>query len=327
MKIIYRYRKLCALGHLALLALSSDATAATPDLASNGPVVAGFGNFIKKISKLADAAITQPDFVWWYNALFFVGACCLCIVVLGKYAFKKLLYADVLATVFMILIVQVLITNFASIMDASWSAAEGIASSLQMGMIGTRDAFFAPQMITNLFKNMTFSLSLIVNPLSAVMAAAGMVILSVITLLLSVLSYISIIWGFWGFTLSKLIGLTCIPTLLFERFSFIFDGWLKFYLGFLIYYIIARLNVVLVACSLAIYYGLGIPFGINQATPIEMPLMTSFFDGLGVFTFTIVGLLALFSTGRFAGTIIAGAGGGGMGPAIMGAARAAAKIL
>ena len=327
MKFLIRGRGFQWAQLLVLLAHSGGAMAETPDVSANGPVVQGFGNFIRKIGSLTNAAISQPDFVWWYNALFFLGAGAMIVYTLTKYAMKKVMYADVATVVFMILIVQVLITNFVSIMDASWSAAEGIASSLQMGMIGTRDAFFAPQFITNLFKSMTFSMTAIIHPITAINAAASMVILSVITLLLSCLSYVSIIWGFWGFTIAKLIGLTCIPTLLFERFSFVFDGWMKFYLGFLIYYIIARLNVVLVACSLAIYYNVGIPFGVSQSAPIELPLMASFFDGLGVFTFTIVGLLALFSTGRFAGTIVAGAGGGGLGPAVLGAARAAAKLI
>lgn len=309
-----------------LLTVTGSALAGTPDPAANGPVVQGFSSFISRVGALTNSAITQPDYVYWVNLLFLVGCGSLIILTLAKYAINKVTYADVAVNVFLILMVQVMMAGYSPATDAAWSAAEGIASSLQMGLIGTRDAFFAPQFITNLFKSMTFSMKTILNPITAISTAANMVILSVISLLLSCLSYVSIIWGFWGFTIAKLIGLTFIPTLLDQRLSFLFDGWLKFFIGFLVYYIIARLNVVLVACSLALYYNVGIPFSVNQRAPIELPFMASIFDGLGVFTFVIVGVLALFSTGRFAGTIVAGAGSGGMGQAMLGAARAAAKI-
>ena len=145
-------------------------------------------------------------------------------------------------------------------------------------------------------------------------------------LLLSVFAYVSVIWGFWGFTLAKLVGLIFIPTLLYERLSWLFDGWLRFFIGFLVYYIIARLNVVLVACSIALYFGIGIPFTATPGAPIELPFMASIFDALGVFVYMFVGLLSLFSTGKFAATIVSGAAGGGMGQAAQGAAQAVAKL-
>jgi len=152
-----------------------------------------------------------------------------------------------------------------------------------------------------------------------------MVALSVCLALLSALAYVSVIWGFWGFTLAKLIGLTFFPTLLTQRFNWLFDGWLRFYAGFLMYYIIARLNVVLVAISLAVYFN--VQLTPNPGPPVELPMMSSLFDAIGIFTFMFVGLLSLFSTGKFAATIIAGAGGGGMGSAVLGASRTAARLV
>lgn len=299
---------------------------AGPDVSQPGAAVAGFDKFIGRITSLSNAAINQPDFTMFVKMMFFFFVLLMIIWTMWRYSMKAVNNIDILTNVILILMVQVLMTTYVTLIDATWSATEGIAGSLQMGMIGTRDAFFAPAFITNVLSNMYFPPSTWLNPVVVMVTALNMTILSVLLVLLSVLSYVAVLWGFWGYTLAKLTGMLFLPFLLYERLSFLFDGWLRFYFGFLIYYIMARLNVVMVACSLAIFLGVSIPFGLTPGVPVELPMMASLFDAIGVTTFVFVGLLSLFSTGKFAATIVSGAGGGGMGSAVMGAARAAAKM-
>lgn len=309
-----------------LFSIHKISVAAPPDPSTTGPVVQGFSEFIRKVNTLSNSAIDEENFQGFVTMLFMFFVILMIMWNMFLYVNKRIGFADVFEKIILILMVQVLMSTFAIWTGALWATAEGVASSLQNGMIGTTDSFFAPTFISNILRNMTFPPMTILNPLAVFVTGLNMILLSVAMLLLSMISYVSIIWGFWGFTLAKLVGLVFIPTLLYERLSWLFDGWLRFFMGFLIYYIIARLNVVMVACSLAIYFGVGIPFSISAGTPVELPMMASIFDAIGVFTFMFVGILSLFSTGKFAATIVSGAAGGGMGSAAAGAARTVAKL-
>ncbi|WP_395398718.1 hypothetical protein [Pseudoduganella sp. UC29_106] len=245
---------------------------------------------------------------------------------LAKYAMGGANVLDIHTAVLLVLMVQVMRASYDPLTDALWEYAEQMASGLQQGMIGTKDAFFAPKFIGNVVRAMSFSVLDILNPVKATIQALTVWTLSLAMLLLSVISYVSIMWGFWGFTLAKLIGLMFVPTLLLKPISFMFDGWLRFFLGWIVYYVIARINVVMVACAIALYLGIGIPFTAGAQQTIELPQFSSIFEMMGLITFMFIGILALFSSGKFAASIVAGAGGGGMGSSILAASRAAAKI-
>lgn len=317
------------LGFFLYLFQYTYAVAAGPNPSETGPVLAGFERFIAKVSHLIDGGIADPDFVYFTGLLFNFFVILTITWTMFKFAFRGLNVEDILTQVLLILMVNVLMSTFTTWTNACWGIAEGVAGSLQNGMLGTKDSFFAPQYIANILSSITFGdfSAMIFNPVKAFVVGFNIIILTVAMVLLSALSFIAVMWGFWGFSLAKLIGLMFIPFLLYERLSFLFDGWLRFFFGFIIYYIIARLNVVMVACSLALYFNLPVPMQLGPLQPIEMPMMSSMFESLGVIVFLIVGLLSLFSTGKFAATIISGAGGGGMGSAASSAARMAAKVM
>lgn len=325
MKIFHRLSQRLLMGLLALLTFRvMPAYAADPSVP--GPAIAGFGTFIQRVSTLSNAAVNEPDFAFFVSLMFTFFVILLIVWTLFRYMFRAISMVEIVTNVVLIIMVQVLITTYTVWVDAAWSTTEGIAGSLQNGMIGSKDAFFAPQFISNILSNTTFATIDLINPIKVLTTGWNMIMLSVALVLLSVMSYVSVIWGFWGFTLAKITGMIFLPFLLYERMSFLFDGWFRFFIGFLVYYIVARLNVVLVACSLAIYFGVGIPFTQTLPQPVQLPFMSSLFDALGVFTFLFVGLLSLFSTGKFAATIVSGAGGGGLGSAVSGAARTVAKM-
>lgn len=320
-----------ALGFALFLLLfqSTIAFAATPDPSATGPVLQGFERMVARFGRLIDGGMADPDYVFFCGMLFNFFVTLTIVWTMFRFMFRGLGVEDILSQVLLILMVNVLMSTFSQWTNACWGIAEGVASSLQNGMIGTKDSFFAPQYISNMLSSITFGdlSSFVFNPVKAFVVGFNIILITIAMVLLSALSFISVMWGFWGFNLAKLIGLMFVPFLLYERLSWLFDGWLRFFFGFIIYYIIARLNVVLVACSLALYFGLPVPMSIGPLPPIEMPMMASMFESLGVIVFLIVGLLSLFSTGKFAATIVAGAGGGGMGSAASSAARMAAKVM
>ena len=305
-------------------ALADDPAPNTPSN-EQGVVAGGFNRFINKVEALTSRAITEQDFVEFVDMMFLAFSVYLIVTTMYNYSLKAASLADIFSMILLISMTKMLMVNFDSLVSACWGVAVGVANSLQRGMVGNDDLFFGPRFIGSIMESVMFSGGSWTQPFRAVKAAMIVFMASGMMILLSMLSYISAIWAFWGFSLSKLIGLLFVPTLLFEKLHFLFDGWLRFMFGFVVYYIIARLNLVMVACSLALYLGVGLP-PTPQSSPIEFPDVESFFEVYGLLTFTFVGILALFSTGKFAGTIVAGAGGGGMGSAILGATRAIGKI-
>jgi len=124
------------------------------------------------------------------------------------------------------------------------------------------------------------------------------------------LAVLTVTWAIWGYSLAKMIGWMFIPMLMFQRLEWLFSGWLRLFFGFLLYNVIARVNLVLVALILKNLLG-ATSISPTQDMPFQMA-MTSIYDVAGVLVFLVVAVLALISTGKFASTI-AGSGGGGGG--------------
>ncbi len=298
------------------------------DAPNNSPsdISAGFNTFIKTINSLSSKAIAQPDFVGFTDALFIGLATFLLIFRMYKFSLNGSSWTEVFSDIVLVLIVRTLMLNFDESTTAIWQIATGVSGALQKGMVGNDDLFFAPQFLADIMSNVTYSGTTWTSPFNAMRGALIVWLISGLMFLLSCLSYISSIFGFWGYTLAKLIGLLTVPTLLFQRVSFIFDGWLRFIFGWVVYYIIARLNLVLVACAVAIFFGASIPPNAGSVAALELNGIQSIFEVLGLMTFVMVGILALFSTSKFAATIVAGAGAGGMGSAVLGVSRMVGKL-
>lgn len=291
---------------------------AAPALTSFAGIKAGWAAFLANIGTLTSAGLASlvasgiPDILWSFFALI------LFVWTVTRWVFNDATFFDGLHMVVLLLMTRVLMASFDLLTSAIWDAGVGIGDAIQLGMVGTTDLFFGPSFITKVVNNIVWP-PFGVNLAADILLALSIVTLGVVSVILSALAFIAAVWGFWGYTLAKLIGLIFIPTLLYERLSFLFDGWLRFFFGFVFYLIIARLNLVLVASSFAIY--LGLPLTTTAPPPIVLPTITGLTDLLGLFVFFLIGILALFSTARFASTLMSGAGGGGIGGAIHGAAR------
>ena len=94
------------------------------------------------------------------------------------------------------------------------------------------------------------------------------------------------------------------PFLLYERLSWLFDGWLRFFFAFIVYAIISRLNLALVAMAFASYFQVTPSLGTQPV--VTVPPITALSDVFGLLVFALVGVLALLSTGSFVSTIVGG---------------------
>jgi len=218
------------------------------------------------------------------------------------YSLRGIDFPDLFKVVFLIAITHVLMVQFDTMTTALWEWSESLSTAIQVGAIGVNDEFFAPRFIWNLITSFSWSDMgyLLLHPVNVVLLIG----VSLTSYLLSALSFIVLIWGLWGYSLAKMIGLIFIPTILFEQLSWLFDGWLRFFFGFLIYNILAKAALMLVVIAMAAYAGLSpsaIPTGVaHQFTE------HSFMEILSLFVFFLLSIYGLFCTGKFVSTIVGG---------------------
>jgi hypothetical protein len=257
--------------------------------------------FIKKI--VTHSVITDFSLTLW--KFFTVMMICW---QLYLYVFKGAELIDFFNAIFLISIVHVLMVQFDLLTSALWSWSEGISSGIQISAIGVSDDFYAPRYIWNLITSFNWSAK---NILLYPEQVAACVMLGIAGVILSVCSFFATVWAMWGYSLAKIIGLLFIPTLLFEPLSWLFDGWLRFFFGFLLFNIVAKATLMLVLIALAAFFhdSLG---SVPQHMGYQYAF-NSFADVLGIFVFLVLGIIALFSTGSFVRSIVSGSHTGSMG--------------
>lgn len=287
-----------------LVLLSPIATVASPNFSDQNSVANGFLQFINGVTAAVNNVLTtaavQADvnLLWTFFALFLV------IWTMYQYAFGKGQLVDLLSAAILIMIVKVLMSTFAILVDGIWEAANGFASAVQQGLIGTPDLFFAPTFIAKLLNSISWDTGSTLGFVSSLIMVFSVGFITMLTTVLSALSYIAVIWAFWGYSISKLIGLLFIPFLMYERLSWLFDGWLRFFFGFIFYAVIARINIALVAIALANYFGLSTSLG--AIVTIDSGPISQLSQLLGIAVFTLVGIIATLSTGSFVAALVGG---------------------
>lgn len=316
-----RIKKLyqCLLGLLILFCLHTLVYA--DPLTNNSPtdIGTGFNNAENKISAMVSNGINGADYQTMAQVIFICCAVYFIVTTMMKYTFLAVPFSSVMTMVFAVLFVKALMVDYDPLTNAAYGIATGIANALQKGMIGTTDPFFAPEFLAKIMSNMTFAGSG-ASISAALFRIAVLLVISLVSMVLSAVAFSSSIWGFWGYSLLKTIGLVIMPTMLVERFSFVFDGWLRSMVGFLVFLVIARVNCVMVAELIAVYFNTSLSVT-AQVAALEIPKISSLFEVLGLFIFSLVAILSLFATAKFASGVVAGAGAGGMGGAVISASR------
>lgn len=307
---------------ILIAAISAPVYAVDP--ASPADTVSGFKNLAANVGTIMSTVLADATYNIAPDMLFNFFTAFLILWTGFLFIFRGLELVNVISTLLLILFTKMFMTQYDQLTSAVWDFGNAFASSIQIAAIGgTGDVFFAPGLIAQLVTS-TDWVSSSSNPITAFLLAieTGLAtfFMLVLSLILSVLAYVASVWALWGYAIAKLVGLLFVPTLLYERLSWLFDGWLRFFFGFIIYVIIARVNLILLVVAFASY--LGLPFPLTTLTPSTYTFtFTSILDMLGFATFVLVGILALLSTGRFASAIVGGATGPGAGLALAAISR------
>lgn len=242
---------------------------------------------------------------------------------LAKWMMRQTDLFDVGIAVLLIFIVKTLQTFYDNLTEILHSFSTDLAGAIQQPIVGTTDVLFAPAYIHNIMTNITLTPTDIFTGIESVIA---IVLAYLLAGLLSVVSFFTVAWGTWGYAVAKLIGWVFIPFLMVPRLSFLFDGWFRFLVGFLIYDVLARLNIALSLVLFTTYFGLPLSAG-SVGSSIAMPGLT-FSEFAGFFVLAIVALVGLMATGKFSIAIASGVGGVGSGLArlTLGAGSAARAL-
>jgi TrbL/VirB6 plasmid conjugal transfer protein len=238
--------------------------------------------------------------------------------------------ADMVFTAAQITICATLMAALPTLLPAAFEGAMFIGGAMMAGITGVPlpvgEEASIPTMIMKMMSKWTFApvcteskglrgeiekflnVCLLTN-FAAVMAS---VVAALIAIVLGIASLVVNVWGYWGFALSLATGLIFVPFMLYERLQFLFDGWVKFFFGFLIYVIVAHVNMALVASVVLEYLGSGVAALMAGRGPQTHVAVPNFSGMLGILMFMGVGIFTLCATGSFASAMVSGAGGGGV---------------
>ena len=265
----------------------------------------GMNTFMQSVGVAANNIANSPALSSFVNAVWSAFAVILLVLALSKYAMNASNVLEIFAVILLIVITRVMLDYYDYLTSVCWSWGEGIAGGIQMAVIGNSDPFFLPGFINDTIKGITAS---DVSFLDGLAIWLGALLVFVAVALLSIASFFCTMWALWGYALAKIIGLFFIPFIMLKRTTVLFDGWCRFFLGFLVFGIIARANLVLTVLAIKCYFH--IPGYTVPTTPYRLDF-TSFADLLGLLAIMFISIFALMATSKFASTIMSGAGGFG----------------
>jgi hypothetical protein len=291
--------------------LIPDLLMAAPDYGDVSASHTSFQSFLTNVSgyiKLVVAPSSNAE--KFIEATFFTLLIFRLAIELSKWAFDHADLFDVATVVLLGVIVRVFMDSYDYITSMLLILSGDVGAAIQMPIIGNSDVFFGVSYIHNLLEAITLPETSILDDLKLVLLLA---FFQLIIWGLSVMAFFCMAWGVYGFALAKLVGWFFIPLMLLEKTAQLFDGWFRFLVGFLIYSVIARANIILVLLLLTSYFG--IPMAVVKAgQPINYAITISgdnYSDLGGLAAMLIISVLALLATGKFAMAIAGGVGGFG----------------
>ncbi|PSU44801.1 hypothetical protein C9J12_25735 [Photobacterium frigidiphilum] len=220
---------------------------------------------------------------------------------------------------------------YPTFVDVLWEAGEGLSLSFQEIATGNRDPMFLSKWMTHtLSRLLTEDISLWTAAIDTILLTVGW---SITSLLLQFVMYMVGMWAVWGLTLAKVIGVIFVPFLILPQTRSLFDGWLRFLVGFLVLLIILRITGVLAALTMqAQFESIGLACNNRAQLCIGTSVLTGSGNDFDRSDFIVTGLLAVlfvFSSFGFAAALSSGVGGGsnGITRSVAALAKKAATLL
>jgi hypothetical protein len=279
-----------------------------------------YNTFMTNVQLLMNNILADGNLSNFVEILWRAFAVGLLVVAAGKYILGDLTIFDLIQPLLMVMISRLLIDHYDYLTGLCWDMSEGISAGIQQAAIGSSDPFLLPAFINDVMAGIENN---DVSWWSAFWTFLTANVVFAMVLLFSILGFIANSWALWGYSLSKIIGLFFIPFLMLKRTGFLFDGWMRLFSGFLVYGVIARVNLLLTVIAIKSLFG--IPgYTIDTTYNVRWDF-AGLGDIMGLAGFMVVGILALIATGRFASSVVSGASG--FGSSVSTAAYSMSRIL
>lgn len=282
-----------------------------------------FEQLTQKMTDAVGTALGTHEIETVVNVLFTALALGLFVWKFAGYALRGFDMLDLMALMLTIFFVYLILSCYKAIFPPIFGAGRHVSDLLGAGISGRDPSVSLAETIFGMVVQVDFHAACdgfdcmgpgILSWIAALFAYVIVIVLGIIATLVE-------LWTMWGFQIAYAVGWVTVPFLLFERLSFLFDGWLKFFFGMLMYVIVAKVNLALVLLGLEVMFGIAHGTGLPTSQTLEV---RGFFDIIGMLVFLVVGIATLYSTGKFASSIVQNAAGGGVGEAVQKAAQAAA---
>lgn len=289
-----RKRNLFAIGFgFFFVATSTGVAALQPQFATdllnsfNGVIDADVHNFI------TDTTGAMYQFAWAEWAFFTV---ILIAMTTFKWIFGKADESDVIATVFMIMGVATVLVNYDYLTQVMWSFSD-LGVAYQQAVLGHGDDIMWPSKVLNkMIDNISVAdVNLFVDSFKVIFWTAVYLLTAAI---ISIAFYLSSAWSVLGYALAKIIGFIIVPLVMGAWTRGLFDGWLKLFIGFMMYNIVSRVIMVMLVRFLE--------STLDSTNPITLD-STGGLDGyISYVAFMVVGIFFLVSGAGFAAILAGG---------------------
>jgi hypothetical protein len=296
---------------------------------------AALNDAFKRIGQFEDAIVDRVSAVvsggamhYVATRLFFVLALALFVLKCTSWALRGFKLGEMVETAVQIMFTGLMLSMFTTVVPAIFNAALYVGAVLLAGIMGlgggTAAAVATPTSLVDMLVTYGMQISpnchLGWNPLNILDCVRGGAVQIVAALAISLLLaglcvavLLVDIWGFWLYGIALATGPVLLPFTLYRRLSFLFEGWLRFFFGAVIYLILARVNLALVVVALMTYWGSSAAaLSGGGFTPPTLAPIDDVTQVLGLMLFAGVGIFTLLATGRFASAIVAGAAAGGI---------------
>ena len=235
-----------------------------------------------------------------------------------------------LQTVIWVLLTGIVWANYGHIVDGAWTLSDAIASSIKKAATGSSDPFFLSEFTNRAIGNINYESS--GGILTGGMEFIVSIMFWVMGAVFEGIMYLADMWGIWASSVAKVLGVLFVPLMMFEKTRPVFDGWVRFFCGFLILNVVLAITGVIAAITLQselqqIGYhpclGKGVLLCFDQKFAQSIPTNAHFV--LDLITVQFLCIILVLSSFSFAKSLAASVGGIGAGAA-QGVASTAASL-
>lgn len=278
-----------------------------PDIPWLHDIYVTLANAGVEMDKAVDQALRSKQVSMVANVLFTSLAGFLFVWRFAGFAMRGFNLQALLELMFTIFYVYLLLTAYTTLIPAVGNAGRFVGDTMAKGISGAEGQATFAEAIFSMLLQLTLQPSC--EGFFHCMGKAGMMAMGVTQagdlaiVILGIVATVVETWMQWCYSIAYAVGWFTIPFLLYPRLSFLFDGWLRFFCGVIMYDLVAKITLAIVLLAFQAMQ-MQAPGAFGATIEVRQP-----FDLIALFLFIAIGVLVLCVTGTFANALVAGVAG------------------